>query len=101
MRRYVPIKRAGQTQPDLVQGVVMIDAVSGEPVAAGAGAGAGWVQDSTGQPFDLASCALSAVLNADDLPATVTATLGARAWVRTYSYSPTGAFTGHGQWVPV
>lgn len=32
MSRTVPITRAGQTQPDLVEGVVLIDRATGEPI---------------------------------------------------------------------
>lgn len=113
MSRTVPITRAGQTQPDLVEGVVLIDPATGLPVltlaqaqgltqaqlAAAIVRTADTVLDSTGQPFSPDACAHTYGYNASGLIVTDTATDGATSWVKTYTYNATAQLTGETNWV--
>lgn len=92
MSRTVPITRAGQTQPDLVEGVVLIDPVTGETIPAPAR-----TVDSTGQSFNPDSCVHAYGYSAG-LLVTDTATDGTSTWVKTYSYT-SGNLTGETKWV--
>lgn len=81
------------SRPFQVQGVVLLDPVTGLP----AGIGSSTV-DSTGTPFNADACAHVYGYNGSGQLTTDTATDGTSTWVKTFSYT-SGNLTGETKWV--
>ncbi|MBK7314913.1 hypothetical protein [Candidatus Aalborgicola defluviihabitans] len=81
------------SRPFQVQGVVLLDPVTGLPAAIGSS-----TVDSAGTPFTSDACSHVYGYNGSGQMITDTATDGTRTWVKTFSYT-SGNLTGETKWV--